>query len=78
MTSLVTEANLMVATGPVVSGSSTVVSHKHILMVVEVAVLAVLNAVDHSWLQINEQRPRNVVLIVRLVEEHVLAIASLY
>lgn len=67
----------MISASPVVSSSTSVICDKHIFVIVQVSVLTVLNTVDDAGLQINKERPWNVVLIVGLVEEHILAIASL-
>ena len=32
---------------------------------------------NDTWLQINKERPRNIVLIVRLIEEHILSVLVL-
>ena len=66
---------LRVAARPVVTGAAARVGDVHILLVVEVAVFRVLNGVDDSRLEVEEQRPWDVVLVVSLVEEDVLAIA---
>lgn len=67
----------MIPASPVVSSSTSVICDKHILVIVQVPVLTILNTVDDAGLQINKERPWNVVLIISLVEEHILAIASL-
>jgi hypothetical protein len=67
----------MIPTGPVVPSTTTVLSNKYVLMVVQVPVLAVLNSIDHSWLQVNKQRPGYEVLIISLVKEDVLPVAPL-
>jgi hypothetical protein len=67
----------MIPTGPVVPGTTTVLSDKYILMVVQVPVLAVLNSIDHSRLQVNKQRPGYEVLIISLVKEDILPVAPL-
>ena len=48
-----------------------------ILWVVEGAVKTVLNRVNHSWLQVNKQCTRYIVIIVSLVEKYVLAVFAL-
>ena len=45
---------LMISTGLVVPGTTTVLSNKYVLMVVQVPVLAILNSIDHSQLQVIE------------------------
>jgi hypothetical protein len=47
-----------------------------VLGVVEVAVEPVLDAVDDARLQVDQQRARDVVLVVRLVEKHILPVVS--
>ena len=32
---------------------------------------------DYTWLQINEQRPRDIVFVIGLVEEHILSVFAL-
>ena len=50
---------------------------KEVLRVVQIRVEAILDTVDHSGLQVDEQGSRNVMLVVRLVEEHILAVVAL-
>jgi hypothetical protein len=69
--------NLVITTGPVIASSTTMVCNKHILVIVQVAVLAVLNAVDDTRLQVNKQCSWNIVFIICLVKEDILAISSL-
>lgn len=59
----------MIPTGPVVPGTTTMLSDKYVLVVVQVPVLAVLDSIDHSWLQVNQQRPGYEVLIISLVKK---------
>jgi hypothetical protein len=67
----------MIPTGPVVPGTTTMLSDKYVLVVVQVPVLAVMDSIDHSRLQVNKQRPRYEVLIINLVKEDVLPVAPL-
>lgn len=67
----------MIATGPVITSTTTVVSNEDVLMVVEVPVVPVLNPIDNSRLQINEKRSWDVVLVIRLVKKHIFSITSL-
>lgn len=48
-----------------------------VLRVVEIGVQAVLDAVDHSRLQIDQQSARDVVLIIRLVEKDIFPVITL-
>ena len=68
---------LMIPTGPVVPSTTTVLSNKYVLMVVQIPILAVLNSIDHSWLQVNKKRPGYEVLIISLVKEDVLPVTTL-
>mmetsp|Transcript_38777 Transcript_38777/g.37120 ORF Transcript_38777/g.37120 Transcript_38777/m.37120 type:complete len:89 (-) Transcript_38777:38-304(-) len=52
-------------------------SHIKVLRIIEIRVQAILNPIDDSGLQINEERSRDVVLVVSLVEEHILPVVSL-
>ena len=62
---------------PVVAGTAAVARHEEVLRVVEPSVQAVLNTVDHARLQVNQQRPWYVVLVVSLVEEDIFSVVSL-
>ena len=66
---------LGVAAGPVVSRASSVGRDEKVLHVIQVSVLGVLDRVDDARLQVEEKRARDVVIVVRLVEEDVLAVA---
>lgn len=48
-----------------------------ILRIVEIRVEAILNGVDDSRLQVNQEGTRDVMLVIRLVEEHIFAVVSL-
>ena len=48
-----------------------------VLWIVEIRVEAILNGVDDSRLQVNQEGTRDVVLVIRLVEEHIFAVVSL-
>ena len=67
----------MIPTSPIVPGTTTMLSNKYVLMVVQVPVLAILNSIDHSRLQVNKQRPGYEVLIISLVKEDVLPVTPL-
>jgi hypothetical protein len=67
----------MIPTRPVVPSTTTVLSNKYVLMVVQVPVLTVLNSIDHSWLQVNKKRPGYEVLIISLVKEDILPVTAL-
>jgi len=53
-------------------------SDVEVLRVVEVLVGSTLNRVDDSRLQVDEERARNIVLVVSLVEKDVLAVVALH
>ena len=59
---------------PVITSPSTVITHEEVFRIVQVRVESILDAVDHSGFQVNEDGPGYVVLVVRLVEEHIFAI----
>ena len=65
------------AFAPIVTCSTTVARDEEVLRVVQIGVEAILDAVDHSRLQVNEQGARNVVLVVRLVEEDIFSVVAL-
>jgi hypothetical protein len=66
------------AGGPIVACPASVLGgHKDILLVEQVLDVRVLDAVDHSRLEVQKKGPGNVVIIVSLVEEDVLAVAPL-
>ena len=62
---------------PVVAGAASMPRHKEILRVVEVRVEPVLNAVDDSRLQVDEERAWDVMLVIRLIEEDIFAVVAL-
>jgi hypothetical protein len=47
-----------------------------VLRIVEVRVESILDSVDNSWFQVDQKSPRDVVLVVCLVEEHILPVIS--
>lgn len=51
--------------------------HEEVFRVVKVGVEAVLDAVDDSRLEINEERARDIMLVIRLVEEDIFPVVSL-
>ena len=53
------------------------IGHKEVLWIVQVGIESVLNTVDDSWLEINEDRPWNVMLIISLIEEHIFTIVAI-
>lgn len=67
----------MISASPIVPRAASVVCYEDIFVIVKIAIFAVLNAVDHSRLQVHQQGSWNVVLVVRLIEEHILPISSL-
>lgn len=48
-----------------------------ILRVIQITIQPILDAVDDSWLKIDQDCPRDVVLIIRLVKEHIFSVVSL-
>jgi hypothetical protein len=56
---------------PVVACTSSVFGHVEVLWVVEVSVESVLDAIDDSRLQVDQQGSGDVMFIVSLVEEHI-------
>ena len=70
---------LAVSTGPDVARTSTMLAHIDILRVKEIGVCALLGArdrVDNTRFQIQQDRAWDVVLVISLVEEHVLAVGA--
>lgn len=61
---------------PIVTGTCTFLVHIEVLRVVDVAVGTVDDTIDHSRLEIQHNRARDVARVVGLVEEDVLAIAA--
>ena len=51
--------------------------HVEVLRVVQVGVEPILNTANDSGFQINQEGPRNIVLIVSLIEEDILPIVAL-
>ena len=62
---------------PIVASATSVLADVEVLRVVEIGVKSVLDAMDHAGLQVDQKRPRDVVLIVCLVKEHILSIVPL-
>ena len=58
--------SLAVARCPVVSCAAAVLGEVDVLRVVQLVVLRVHDVVDHARLQVQQHRPRDVVLVVRL------------
>lgn len=58
--------HLWITAGPVVSGASTVLRQVDVLGVVEICIRGVENGVDHPGLQVQENSPGDVVLIISL------------
>lgn len=48
-----------------------------VFRVVQIRVETILNVVGYSWLKIDQQSAGNVMVIVSLVKEHILAVISL-
>lgn len=61
---------------PIVTGTRTFLVHIEVLRIVNVAVGTIDDTIDHSRLEIQHNRARDVARVVRLVEEDVLAIAA--
>lgn len=51
--------------------------HEEVLRVVQVRVEAVLDAADHTRLQVYQQRARDVMLVIGLVEKDIFAVVTL-
>jgi len=54
------------------------VSNEDILVIIEIAVITILNTIDDSRLQINEESSWDIVLVIRLVKKHIFSITSLH
>ena len=67
----------LVAFTPVVSGTHAILADVKVLRIVNVLVGALLNAVYHPGLEIDEDSSWNIAGVIALVEEDVLAIAAL-
>jgi hypothetical protein len=65
------------AESPVVTCPTSFFINVDVLWVVEVSVGRVLDLIDYSWFEVNEQGSWDVVLIIGLVEEDILAIIAL-
>ena len=64
------------STSPVISGAAAATCNETILRIEQIPVCAGIDPVDHSGLQIDQDRAGNVVLVVGLVEEDVLSIVD--
>ena len=62
-------SHLSVPAGPVVASPSPVFGHVDVLLVVELGVGGVEDAVDHAGLQVQQHRPGDVVLVIGLGRE---------
>ena len=67
-----------VALCPVVSGSAAIRRHENIFRVVQIRVIAHLDAVDDTRFEVDEQTAGDVVIVVSLVEEDVFAVVSVH
>ena len=67
----------MLTFAPVVSRATTVFADVEVLRVVEAGVQAILDAIDNTRLQIDQQSTRNVMLIVSLIEEDIFTVVAL-
>jgi hypothetical protein len=66
----------LVAITPIVRRPSAVLADVKVLRVINVLVGARLNAVEHSRLEVDQNRPRDVARVIALVVEDVLTIAA--
>lgn len=62
---------------PIVSGTASMFRNVEVLRVVQILIRSSLNPIDNSGLQIDQESPRDVVLIVSLVEKDIFAVVSL-
>ena len=70
-------AHLGVAAAPVVACPASMFRHVDVLVIVQLGKGRVEDAVDHARLQVKQDGPRDVVLVVCLVEEHVFPVDTL-
>ena len=61
---------------PIVTGACTFFVHIEVLRVVDVSIRTIDNTIDHSRLEVQYNRARDVARVVGLVEEDILAIAA--
>ena len=61
---------------PIVTGACTLFVHIEVLRVVDIAVRTIDDTIDHSRLEVQHNRARDVARVVGLVEEDILAIAA--
>ena len=62
---------------PVISSTAAMFANIKVLWVVKRTKKSVLNRVYHTWLQVNQQCSRDIVVIISLVEKYVLAVLTL-
>jgi len=62
---------------PIVTGSTSLLRHEEILWVIKIGVLAILDVVDDTWLEVDQQSAGYVMLVICLVEEDVLPVFAL-
>lgn len=67
----------LVTVAPVVAGADAVLADVKVLRVVDVLVGPRLDAVDHAWLEVDQDGPWNVPRVVALVVEDVFPVAAL-
>ena len=67
----------MLTFSPVIACTTTVPRDKEILRVVQILVKSILNTVNDSWLEIDQKRSSNVMLVIRLVEKYIFTVISL-
>ena len=67
---------MVVTRGPIVARTTTMLRHEDVLRIVELRVGRVDDALDDTRLQIEQDRARNVMVVVSLVEEDVLSVRA--
>ena len=61
---------------PIVTGACTLFVHIEVLRVVDIAVRTIDDTIDHSRLEVQHNRARDVARVVGLVEEDILPVAG--
>jgi hypothetical protein len=67
----------MITTSPIISCTSSMIRNEDILMIVEISIFTILDAVNHSRLEVDQQCSWYVVLIISLIEKHIFPVTSL-
>jgi hypothetical protein len=65
-----------VSHGPIVSCATTFRVHIDVFGIVEVAMIPRANLVDHAGFEVDQNRTGDILVVVGLVEEHILAVAA--